>query len=204
MMARDLSRTALLLLEYQVDVCAAGGKMVNQDEAVLARFLDARRTAGEALFACRSGRLPGLHLLHVGNGFEPGYPELRDARQSAFTQYMQMSGAFVRGEPGAAFVPEVEPAADEAVLWKHTISSFVGTDLPAWLNRRSIDTVVLAGVVTHYAVLSAAISAFDLGYRVLILEDACMSGDIARHETALEILEPLVERLRTANWLAAR
>lgn len=203
-MARDLSRTALLMLDFQVDVCGAGGRMVNQDEAVLARFMDARRTAGEALLAYRGGRLPGLHLLHVGHGFEPGYPELQGARQSAFTQYIQMSGAFVRGEPGAAFVPEVEPAADEAVLWKRTISPFAGTDLTGWLNRRGVDTVVLAGVVTHYAVLATAVAAFDLGYRVLILEDACMAGDPARHETALAILEPLAERLRTTAWLTGR
>ena len=203
-MARDLSRTALLFLDFQVDVCGAGGRLVNQDETVLARFMDARRTAGEALLACRSGRLPGLWLLHVGHGFAPGYPELRGARQSAFTQYIQMSGAFVRGEPGAAFVPEVAPAADEAVLWKRTISPFAGTELTGWLNQRSIDTVVLAGVVTHYAVLGTALSAFDLGYRVIILEDACMAGDPARHESALAILEPLAEQVRTAHWLDGR
>jgi len=51
----------------------------------------------------------------------------------------------------------------------------------------------LCGVVTHYAVLSAAFSAYDSGYSVIIARDCCMSGRLSMHEAGLKILNPISE-----------
>lgn len=186
----DTTRTALLLIDYQVDVCAAGGKMVSQDDAVLSRFRQAREMAGSLLAAARRHGVPRFHVTHL---YEPGYPELRHDKLSGMASYMMQKEAFVRGTPGAAIVDEVAPIAGEAVLAKTSISPFATTDLAVRLQRQQIDTVVIAGVVTHYAVLATTLAATDRGYHAVVVADACTSGNHDNHEAALGILGPLAD-----------
>ncbi len=193
-------RTAVLFLDFQVDVCAPGGRMVSQEPAVLERFAAARKAAGHVLDTLRR-RDPRPHYLHVAHGWPRGYPALQGARLHGMQRYIQETGAFQQGEPGSAFVPELATRDGDAVLWKQTISAFSGTPLAAWLAQRGVDTVALAGVVTHYAVLGAALSAADLGYRTLVLSDCCASADPARHDTALGILGPLAEIVTGEEFL---
>jgi len=105
--------------------------------------------------------------------------------------HVMRAAAFVEGTPGAEIVPELRPAEGEHFIKKRTLSPFASTDLLWWLNKRGVDTLALAGVVTHYAVLSTAISAYDMGFNVVVLRDCCMSGDIETHDMALGVLTPL-------------
>jgi nicotinamidase-related amidase len=61
--------------------------------------------------------------------------------------------------------------------WDHHIekklpSAFVGTDLAAWLNKNTIDTLVVAGYMTHNCVDSTIKHAFHNGLAVEYLSDA--------------------------------
>lgn len=198
------ARTALIFMDFQQDVCAAGGRMLSQNPELLERFGTCRKNAGAALTAVRAmedGRRPWV--FHVAHGFEAGYPELHGARTNGMVRYMKATGAFVRGQEGTRFVEELTPGPGEQVLWKTTIDPFRSTALATSLLRRGIDTVVLSGVVTHFVVLATALSASDQGFRTVVLSDACMSGDLQRHELALGILAPLVEVETTTSLLAA-
>ena len=116
---------------------------------------------------------------------------------------MQSKAAFVSNGPGAAWVPELRPRSDETVLSKTTISAFAATSLDRWLRKRTVDTVAIAGVVTHFAVLAATLAAYDLGYRAIVLEDCCASADPERHNAALSILRPLAEVIEAKVFLDA-
>lgn len=61
--------------------------------------------------------------------------------------------------------------------WNHHVlkelpSSFSGTGLEQWLRRNGIDTITLAGYMTHNCVLSTAIHGAHLGFGVELLSDA--------------------------------
>lgn len=186
------------MLDFQVDVCEVGGKMVSQDPGVLDAFKVARSNMAAVLEAVRQssdGPVP-LHVTHV---YQDGYPELASARLSAMEDYVRKMGAFIEGTAGAAVVPELTPLDNETVIRKHTLSPFASTGLAWQLKKRNISTVILAGVVTHYAILSTAFSAYDAGYSVVVLEDCCMSGTQDTHRVALEILEPIATLVKGAD-----
>ena len=66
--------------------------------------------------------------------------------------------------------------------WNHYIekklpSAFAGTDLAEWLNANSIDTLVVAGYMTHNCVDSTIKHAFHSGLAVEYLTDA--SGSLS-------------------------
>ncbi|MGD8863697.1 MAG: isochorismatase family protein [Myxococcales bacterium] len=105
----DEARCALLLMDFQVDVCAPGGRMVSDRPDVHARFDSAVRRAATLLSAARDSGLPVLHVRHR---FSPGYPELADAPPTVgMARYVRATGAFVEGTPGAEIVEPLRRAA---------------------------------------------------------------------------------------------
>lgn len=73
----------------------------------------------------------------------------------------------------ARFVP---PAL---VIDKPAYSAFSNPDLADLLVGKRIGTVVITGAETDVCVLSTVLSAVDLGFRVVIVEDAlCSSSDV--------------------------
>ncbi|MDN3985186.1 cysteine hydrolase family protein [Lactiplantibacillus plantarum] len=77
-------------------------------------------------------------------------------------------------------------AADNVWAFDKTrYSSFAGTDLDLRLRERHVDTLHLVGVCTDICVLHTAVDAYDLGYQLVIHQDAVASFDAAGHEWAL-------------------
>ncbi len=85
----------------------------------------------------------------------------------------EASSSLRPGQPGHAFKPYAEPRPGEWIVPKHGVCAFAGTDLEARLRRDGIDTLILAGFSTPFAVGCTARWAGDLGFRVLVAEDAC-------------------------------
>ena len=68
---------------------------------------------------------------------------------------------------------------------KTRYSSFAGTDLDLRLRERHVDTLHLVGVCTDICVLHTAVDAYNLGYQLVIHENAVASFDAAGHDWAL-------------------
>lgn len=65
------------------------------------------------------------------------------------------------------------------IVDKPAYSAFSNPDLARLLVEKQIGTVVLTGAETDVCVLSTVLSAVDLGFRVVIVEDAlCSSSDV--------------------------
>jgi nicotinamidase-related amidase len=178
----DKARTAVLVCHLQRDVIeneqtlggifgpeARSRKVVEQ----AGRLLDAARSSGMprvlvrvAWRADRSNLLANLPLLRMSAGM----------------------GALIDGEPGAELVDELPRADGDIVLTHHRTSPFSGSDLHTILQNAGVDTLVLSGVATNVAIQTTAFAAADLGYRVLLVADACSAATPAAHDAALETL----------------
>ncbi|WP_195573319.1 cysteine hydrolase family protein [Paenibacillus sp. 1001270B_150601_E10] len=75
----------------------------------------------------------------------------------------------------------------DKIYWmdKTRYSSFCGTDLDQRLRARQIKEVHLVGVCTDICVLHTAIEAYNLGYNVVIHEDAVATFNGQAHDFAL-------------------
>lgn len=73
------------------------------------------------------------------------------------------------------------------IYWmdKTRYSAFCGTDLHLKLIARNINELHLVGVCTDICVLHTAVDAYNLGYNVVIHEDAVASFNAAGHDWAL-------------------
>jgi nicotinamidase-related amidase len=82
------------------------------------------------------------------------------------------SPVFAAGGENTDFVPELAPKAGDFVLVKALGGAFSRTSLDKELHARGIETLVVAGLMTHLAVQTTAADAMVLGYRVIVAGDA--------------------------------
>ncbi|MBK4713785.1 MULTISPECIES: hydrolase [Tenebrionibacter/Tenebrionicola group] len=87
---------------------------------------------------------------------------------------------------------------------KRQWGAFYGTDLELQLRRRSIDTLILCGISTNIGVESTARNAWELGFNLVIVEDACSAADDEQHNGSFAHIFPRIGRVRrTEEVLAA-
>ena len=72
-------------------------------------------------------------------------------------------------------VPETGVQAGDVVVAKRQWGAFYGTNLEQTLDRRGIETIIMAGIATNIGVESTARAAFDAGYALVFAEDAMTS-----------------------------
>lgn len=83
-------------------------------------------------------------------------------------------------------MPEVKKIAkDHRVVAKNTYDAFLNTDLSNILERKSIERVVVCGVMTDCCCDTTARSAFNRGYETWLVQDACGSANKRQHEAGL-------------------
>ena len=181
-----MSRTALLLLDYQVAMCDPGplGRQPALGAQVAERDVLAR--AGKALEQARTAE---MFVVHVRLAFDSSY-ELRTNAAARFAAYKDTNAMLV-GSPEAQFMPDVTPLQSEPVVTKGGVDPFIGTPLLELLLRNGISRVALGGVATNLVVESAARHAIDSGLQVFVLEDLCASFAPELHEFAIARTLPL-------------
>ena len=88
-------------------------------------------------------------------------------------------GSTLRPEAaGNAFRPGFAPREGEPLVTKSVNAAFIGTDLDLRLRRIGAETVVLFGVSTDMCVSTSVRVGANMGYRVILVEDACDCFDL--------------------------
>ena len=116
---------------------------VHDGPVVLSRL---KELAGRA----RAAGIPVIFVRHNGGPDDPDAPHT----------------------PGWAIHPALAPAADEAIIDKHTPDAFHQTGLAGVLAERGIRRLVLAGMQTEYCIDTTTRRARSLGYEVVLAADA--------------------------------
>ena len=124
----------------------------------------------------------------------------------------ETSPIFARGSHGGELHPEIAGRARDHYVEKTLPSAFTGTDLEAWLRANAIDTIVVAGYMTHNCDLSTIIHAVHMGFAVEFLSDASGSVPYANsagyasaediHRVVSVVLQSrFAAVLKTAEWI---
>ncbi|MFX0136591.1 MAG: cysteine hydrolase family protein [Candidatus Hodarchaeota archaeon] len=92
-------------------------------------------------------------------------------------------------DPLADIIPELKPEVNDTIIIKTTNGTFSSTDLEHQLRNLGINTVIIVGVVTHICVENTARIAFDLGFNVYVVDDACAGWSPTLHNAALRGME---------------
>lgn len=176
------NRTALLVIDMQVDFGAPDGALALQG-ADVAAAQDALAKAQELTAAARAAQVPVIFVrLLTRPGGETHIIAEEKARRGD-----DGPDLCVEGTRGADFIgPQPQPG--EAIVSKTRYSAFAHTGLDKQLRTQDIDTLVLVGLTTECCVASSAWDAFERDFHVFIAADACAAYEPELHEQALKAL----------------
>lgn len=209
-------RSALLLIDLQRDFldprgyAAQAGLDVARLRGVITPALALRDAAREA----------GLKVIYTREGHRPDLsdcPDTKWTRSRAAGAEIGSKGPLgrllVRGEYGHDLIDEFTPCEGELLIDKPGYSAFHQTDLDQLLRVAGVDTLIVGGVTTEVCVHSTVRAAIDLGYRCLVVSDACAASQPELQAPALAMLgveggifgevvkhDALLQRLPQLRW----
>jgi nicotinamidase-related amidase len=134
-------------------------------------------------------------LVHVG--FSADGVDMVKVETDAMTQRGPFPSNF------SEIVSELGPEATDIVILKRQWGAFHGTELDLQLRRRGITTIVLAGISTNIGVESTARPAHELGYQLILVEDAMASRSTELHDFAIGKIFPMLGLVRSTEEVLA-
>ncbi len=99
--------------------------------------------------------------------------------------------------------PDLDPQPTDLRITKHQWGAFYGTELDLQLRRRGITTIVLGGISTNIGVESTARDAYELGYQLILVEDAVASMSAEDHAFAVTKIFPRLSLVRSTEEVLA-
>ena len=192
-MKLDASKTAIVLIEPQNDFLKPGGTMFQYIKDQLAE-----RNVIENLQKLLDGaRKKRVKIFYVPfHGFEEGFPELKKGGPGvAGLRGIEIdmkadwgTGAWLKGTPGPEIIDELTPQKGDIIVeGKKTLDAFHSTALDYLLRANEIEYVAFSGFHTNWCVESSARSAYDKGYRVIVIAD-CTGTDTEEEQKYAERL----------------
>ena len=160
-----------------------------------------RDVIGQAAKLLDAARRSGAAVVYTRVAWQPGYPDL--VVNSPLLGMVAQFGALVEGSAKAEIVPQLTPQDGDVVLTHQRVGGFSASQLDVILRSRGVDTLLFAGVATNASVESTARQASDLGYRTIIVADACSAADPGAHDAAIASLGLLGEITTTAEAVDA-
>lgn len=195
----DLSptRTAVLAVHLQGDIVGQAGGMSDMFyEQVTAR--DVLRKAAQVLDSARGA---GAGVIYTRVAFAPDYSDMH--ANSLLLAGTAEAQCLQEGTPGASITAEVTPASGDLVITHQRIGAFAGTDLERILRDRGVSTLLVLGVATNASVETNARWASDLGFDVVLVEDACSTTSPEAHEASVASLGMVATIASSADVIAA-
>lgn len=122
-----------------------------------------------------AARAVGVPVIYVSVGFRKGYPEV--SKNNTIFSSIKENGIFMADNESTAIHPHVAPAENETVIVKRRVGAFSFTELEMILRAQGIENLILTGVTTSRVVLSTVGQAFDLDYRLIVVNDYCADPD---------------------------
>lgn len=170
---------ALLIIDMQNGFCAQGGSYEKYGVTIgavpeayqkivpnIARLADTCRELGISVFYSQQVREEsGIDLF---TRLHRIVPERR-------AEYLRIP-ACIRGTWDADIIDELKPKQGDHIVVKRRDSAFQDTELDLWLRSIYADTVIITGVDTAICVDNTLTEAFNIGYDVILVEDATASS----------------------------
>ncbi len=197
-------KTAIVLIEPQNDFLTPGGTMYQY----IADQLKERNVIAN-LQKLLNGARGKVKIFYVPfQAFKPGFPELKKGgpgTEGLRGIEMDMkadwgTGAWLEGTPGPEIIDAIPPQeGDIVVKGKLTLDAFHSTAINYLLRANEIEYVAFCGFHTNWCVESSARSAYDNGYRVLVISD-CTATDTQREQDyAEQVIFPRIGKVLTSD-----
>ena len=92
---------------------------------------------------------------------------------------------FISGDRGTDIHDSVAHFEGEPIVYKHEPNAFLNTELLELLRSWEVARIVICGMMTHLDVDATVRAAAELGFQVIVAEDACATRDLQQGGTTI-------------------
>jgi ureidoacrylate peracid hydrolase len=176
---QSVFRPALLVIDMQNGYCSPGGSYEKYGGTIGADLQAYRKiipNIAKLLTACREVKVPIFYTEQVRE--ESGidlFTRLHRIVPERRAEFLRIP-ACIRGTWDADIIDELKPTNTDHIVIKRRDSAFQDTELDLWLRSAYVDTVIITGVDTAICVENTLTDAFNIGYDVILVEDATASS----------------------------
>jgi nicotinamidase-related amidase len=209
----DPRRTALVIIDMQAYFLNPDSPFSRACEASVPGVLDYFQARGRTVVEPALQRLLTCFRDHdmrviyttVASELTDGSDLMPVMKQRNAASLERQQEAFIptRTDAWARIVPILEPQDNELIVNKTTYGTFTSTGLDHTLRNMGITTLVIGGVVTNVCVETTARDASDLGYGVILVDDACAAQSPEIHEASLLSFQGPFGRVRSTDDVVA-
>lgn len=201
----DTARTAVIVVDMQNDFGSQGG-LFDHARIDISMIQQAVSSTANALTAAREA---GMKVIYLKMGFRPDLSDLGALDSPNRVRHLYFGvGEHMRAPDGTEgrflirdtwntdIIPELEPQADDLVIYKHRFSGFYQTDLDTILNQLGVKYLIITGCTTSVCVESTVRDAMFRDYLCVLLAD-CMGEPVghglprSNHEATLLVIQTL-------------
>jgi nicotinamidase-related amidase len=125
-------------------------------------------------------------VVYTAVTYQPGLPGV--SPNSPLWRTLFDCVCLMEGTPAVELMDDLARRPDEPLVRGQAASGFDRTVLDTILRLAGVDTLVLVGIATDVAVESTARAASDLGYRTIVVSDACTADSDQSHARSLDVL----------------
>ena len=186
-MKHEAKKTAILFIEYQNEFLSEGGNLskdIMQKSTVVAKSADLANKAREK----------GAKIIHVAFLSTADSKNCTSLCKEIKTKQGPLgsikAAGYFKEDWNLEFIDAMKPKQGDIVIHKHRLDSFQNTNLKEILDKYAIETLAVAGLLTHACVESTIRSAYDKDYHVVGLVD-CTATNIQGYQQHLENIWPL-------------
>lgn len=192
------NQTALLFIEFQNDFCHPDGKLYDVVKGELARL----GTVENAQRLLRGGRKAGCRIIHSPFTLDRSWVENQGV--AGLLKGVYDGDVFAPGSWGHEIIDPLKPIDGEIVLeGKRSLSAFSHTNLAELLRFAGIKNLMVVGQLTNVCAQASAWSAYDLGYQVRMIPEACASASPEIHDYIVSQVAPLFGGVPTVDAFLA-
>ncbi len=180
---------ALLLIDLQVGFCSPEGHTGQKiDVSGFEPVLESARRLAEA------SRAVGMPVIFTTMAFAPDYSN-GGLTTSELRPNLPVENALRADMPDREIMPILAPQPEDDIIEKQRYSAMIKSPLPALLEKRGIDRLVVGGVTTSMCVESTVRDLAMMDYRTFVVPEAC--GDLRAdwEEKTMDIIKSAFGRV---------
>jgi biuret amidohydrolase len=190
-------KPALILIHMQHAIAHEDGAVAFLGHAKATRESGILPRQQALLKAFRAKKLPVIYVNAVTD------PNSKYPVYGRFWQAFQKVGANFPGTKDIEVISEVAPLPREPVLGNWPFGIFTGNNLEKILKDLGVETLVLAGVATDMAVMTAVFQASDMFYNLIVPSDASTGANNQAHDMSMNQIIPAMALVTTTEDILA-
>jgi nicotinamidase/pyrazinamidase len=193
-MKRMNERSALLVVDVQIDFCPGGSLAVPGGDAavpVINRYIELFRSLGHPVIASRDWHPPVTKHFREFGGIWPPHC-IQGSRGASFHPRLALpDGALVVSKG-------MDPEQDDYSALDARLET--GTTLKDHLAAGGVKNLYVCGLATDYCVRETSLDALATGFTVTVLQDACKGVNLKKGDSARALEEIAGEGGKLADF----